>query len=110
MKPIKLLQHVALYPTLRRFRCIKDIPKDLPGKSLLVSFGLWGQWYIVEGFHGLHCTNGTQMPFHLARFHDFGTVIGQRDLTAADGTLMEEAWRESMRTMIAERNRLHVAV
>lgn len=107
MKAAKLLNHISLYPALRRFRCKKDIPAGTQGTPLLVSFGLWGQWYVVAGFGGLLCVNGTEMPFHRTTFFDFGPVIGPCDLTAADGTPMEEAWRESMRARIAERNALH---
>lgn len=98
-----LLKKVSLYPVLARFRAMKDIPAGTQGTPLLASFGLWGKWFIVRGPGGLLCADGSEMPCHVARLNDFGPVVGPRDLEAAAGTPMEEAWRESYRSTIAER-------
>jgi hypothetical protein len=101
MKATKLLKHVSLFPVLRRFRCKKDI--NVPGKPILADFGLWGCWYVVQGFGGLVCVDGREMPFHETHLNDFGRTIGPCDLTAADGTPLQEAWRASYGDRIKER-------
>lgn len=107
MKPAILLRHIGLHSTLRRFRCKKDIPQGVQGTPILVSFGLWGQWYVVKGFGGLLCVDMPDMPFHEMRTRDNKVVIGQRDKSAGEGTPYAETWRESMSNSINDRLALH---
>jgi hypothetical protein len=100
----KLLRGLKLYEQLNRYQFKKDMPKDSGVVGFFaVNFGLWGVWYVTRGFHGLHLKNGEQMPFHEMHTLDGDRVIGQRDLTLADGTKYETAWRESMAAAIDKR-------
>lgn len=100
---IKVLQYPALYSSLARFRCKKDIPKGMQySRILLCDFGLWGKWYLVAGFGGLIKNDGSEMPFHIA-YLNTGSVIGHRDAGAADGTNHAEGWRESVHAAIQDR-------
>lgn len=103
MKAARLLQHISLYPALARFRCKKDIPKGTQGFPVLADFGLWGQWWLVRSFGGLLLADGREMPFHIMHCRSGEVVLGQHDLTAAEGTKYAEAWRESYREVINER-------
>lgn len=104
MTTFKMLRYPKVYGSIRRFRTLKDLRHSgLSGLEMKVSFGLWGTWYVVKGFLGLHCVNGSQMPIHTAHLLQFGPVIGEHDLTCADGTAMKQAWRESYGATIDER-------
>lgn len=101
-----LLKRLALFPIVAKFQFKKDIPKHVPGFPVRVDFGLWGLWYLVKSPNGLLMADGQEMPVHTAYLKDFGCVIGPHDLTAAEGTPMAEAWRESYRAAIDARLQL----
>lgn len=104
MKAYTLLQRVSLYEILKRYRCKKDIPADKRQfNPLLVNFGLHGYWYVSRGPSGLFCVNGSQMPFHSCSLLTGEMLIARQDLTVADKTKYEDAWRESLDSAIREK-------
>ncbi len=109
MKTATLLKHQNLYRSLARFARKMDIPKDTQGTPVLVNFGLWGCWYVIRLGNDIHTNYGGLCPMHFAHLHGFGDVIGQCDLTVADGTPMEEAWRASYAAAIDDRLAVHAA-
>lgn len=103
MKTSILLNYIGLWQKLARFPRKKDIPPSVQGIAIPVRFGIWGTWYCVRGSNGILTNDGAEMPFHEMRLNDGRVVIGQRDDSAADGTIFEEAWRESRHAFVAER-------
>lgn len=102
MTEFKMLGYVSMYERLQRYRSIKDIPKcDRIFNPVLISFGLWGKWFVPRGQSGLKTKEGGEMPYHQMYGVDCN-LIGQRDLCAADGSKHQEAWRESLDARIHE--------
>jgi len=65
-----------------------------------LSFGILGNWYVPVGTSGLLTQDGQSLPFHTVYPLTGGVVVGFRDITAADGTPHQDAWRESLHERI----------
>lgn len=110
MKTSILLNYIGLWQKLARFPRKKDIPPSVQGIAIPVRFGIWGTWYCVRGSNGILTNDGAEMPFHEMRLNDGRVVIGQRDDSAADGTIFEEAWRDSRHAQMKTESTIEAAI
>lgn len=81
----------------------KDMPADYRPWSMRANFGLYGYRYVVAKAGEWLLKDGQWLPFHKANLLDIGTVVGPKDLGAANHKAWAEAWRSSVRNAIAER-------
>lgn len=93
----------GLYAALKRWRLKRDMPDDLRGRAMAVSFGLHGVWYVARGQSGWLLESGEWAPFHQAHIIGVGTVVGPRDIEGAAHRPWADAWRQSMQDSICER-------
>lgn len=104
MKSAFLLRHITLYPLLKRYQCIKDIPQhERQFRPVRLDFRLWGLWYVPQTQAGLSLVDGGSMAFHTMHALDGERVIGPHDLEAAANTKYAESWRASYAETISER-------
>ena len=111
MKAATLLQAVALYGVLKRYPLKQDIPSDeREFQPLFLNFGLYGNWFVPRGTSGLLTKEGSSVPFHQVHLLTGELIVGHRDLTSADGTKYQSAWRESLTERINSESQLSPVV
>lgn len=100
MRAYRVLKPACLFPALRLWTRLRDVPSNLLARRL--DFGTCGVWLAGEGTAGLLTTAGYEMPFHV--MYPAGVqlaILGQRDFAAARGTEWDEAWETSMAARVA---------
>ena len=81
----------------------KEMP-DLPAgaRAIRLAFRFCVAWIVLDHESRVMLSDGKFMPVICMHLNAHGLCIGPRDLTAADGTEFQLAWRGALSDRIAE--------